>query len=81
MAMWVAILPIDVAKTRIQTAHPGSPHDVGVLRQLRLLHAEGGLRSLYSGLAPTMLRAFPANAAQWLAWELSTDYLYRWKGQ
>ncbi len=26
---------------------------------------------MYAGLTPTLIRAFPANAAQWLAWELS----------
>ena len=31
----------------------------------------GGRRALYAGLTPTLIRAFPANAAQWLAWELS----------
>ena len=41
MAMWAAVLPLDVAKTRVQTAYPGSPADVGLLRQLRRLHAEG----------------------------------------
>lgn len=30
----------------------------------------GGLRVMYAGLAPTLLRAFPANAAQWLTWDL-----------
>jgi hypothetical protein len=30
----------------------------------------GGVRALYAGLSPTLARAFPANAAQWLAWEL-----------
>ena len=36
-----AVLPLDTAKTRIQTAHPGSYYDVGVLRQLRMMHREG----------------------------------------
>ncbi len=31
----------------------------------------GGRRTMYAGLTPTLIRAFPANAAQWLAWELS----------
>ena len=79
MSMWAAILPIDVAKTRIQTAWPGSAHDVGVLTQLRLLHREGGLRSLYAGLMPTMIRAAPANAAQWLTWELCMQQWHKWK--
>jgi hypothetical protein len=133
MVMWAAILPLDAAKTRIQTAYPGSPHDVGVLRQLRLIHREGGLwvcaqvcmradgrwccrvchgvavpscldchaikatsqllpaclpgclpaggvQALYAGLTPTLARAFPANAAQWLAWELCLQQLQRWDG-
>jgi hypothetical protein len=133
MVMWAAILPLDAAKTRIQTAYPGSPHDVGVLRQLRLIHREGGLwlcaqvcmradgrwccrvchgvavpscldchaikatsqllpaclpaclpaggvQALYAGLTPTLARAFPANAAQWLAWELCLRQLQRWDG-
>jgi hypothetical protein len=29
------------------------------------------MRALYSGLAPTLLRAFPSNGAQFAAWELS----------
>ncbi len=39
--MWATVLPIDVAKTRIQTATPGSPRDVGVLRNLTMMHREG----------------------------------------
>lgn len=42
MVMWAAVLPLDVAKTRIQTAHPGSYADVGVLRQLHMVYREGG---------------------------------------
>lgn len=73
--MWATVLPLDVAKTRIQTAHPGSPWDVGVARHLGMLWREGGARSLWAGLAPTLVRAFPANAAQWLAWELAMRQL------
>eukprot|EP00887_Chlorella_sp_A99_P005789 scaffold1.g5789.t1 len=77
MLMWALVLPVDVAKTRVQTAYPGSPYDVGILKQMRMLHREGGVGSLYSGLGPTLVRAFPANAAQWLVWELCTDRLQR----
>ena len=70
MIMWAVVLPIDVAKTRIQTAWPGSPGDVGLLQQLKLLYKTGGRKSLYAGLTPTLIRAAPANAAQWLVWEL-----------
>ena len=35
------------------------------------LYAAGGVRSLWTGLSTTLVRAFPANAAHWLAWELT----------
>ena len=69
MAMWTAVLPIDVAKTRIQTAWPGTAGDVGLLQQLQMIYREGGRRALYAGLTPTLIRAAPANAAQWLTYE------------
>lgn len=36
---------------------------------------EGGIRSMYAGFTPTLVRAFPANACQWLAWELAMRQL------
>lgn len=73
--MWSCVLPLDVAKTRIQTAYPGSIHDKGILHNLQMMYQQGGRRTLYAGLTPTLIRAFPANAAQWLAWELSKRQL------
>lgn len=75
MLMWATILPVDVAKTRIQVAVSGSRRDLGLLDTLRALRKE---KKLYSGLAPTVIRAFPANAAQWLAWEVAADALAGW---
>ena len=51
--MWATVLPIDVAKTRIQTATPGSPRDAGILRNLSMLHREG-MRSLTSASNDTL---------------------------
>ena len=36
-----AVLPIDVAKTRIQTAFPGSVNNVGILQNMRLMWQTG----------------------------------------
>lgn len=66
--MWACVLPFDVAKTRIQLLRPGAPR-AGLLPTLAALAREGGRRSLWAGLAPTLARAVPANAAQWLAFE------------
>lgn len=73
MLMWVVVQPIDVVKTRIQTALPGSRHDYGIVEHLNVLH-RGGRRRLYAGLSPTLIRAAPANAAQWMVYELCVAY-------
>ncbi len=69
------VFPVDAAKTCIQTTRPGSVDDVGLVRQLRGMWGRGGVRVMYGGLAPTLLRAFPANACQWLAWEATMGLL------
>lgn len=35
------MLPIDAAKTRLQTATPGSSRDVGVFKNLQMMYQEG----------------------------------------
>lgn len=69
MAMWAAVLPVDVAKSRLQVAQPGTAYDVSLLRNMQKLYLERGLRGLYVGLSLVQARAFPANAAQWLVYE------------
>jgi hypothetical protein len=73
--MWLSILPIDVAKTRIQAAHPGSAWDKPLAWHLRELWREGGVRMLWAGSKPTVVRAVPANAAQWAVWECAGRWL------
>ncbi len=66
MIMWTAVLPIDVAKTRMQTAWPGSARDVGLITQLKNMYREGGRKVMYAGLTPTLIRAAPANVSNTL---------------
>ena len=73
--MWATVLPIDAAKTRIQAASKGSADDVGIAKAMQRMWVQRGLRGMWAGLGPTLLRAFPANAAQWIVWELSTATL------
>ena len=70
-AFWLTMLPVDYAKTRRQIARRGGPDDVGAWRLIARTARERGWRGLYAGAWPTLLRAFPANAAQFLAWELA----------
>ncbi len=70
-AYWSVIFPIDLVKTRIQA----SSDPKTFLAELTKVYRGKGIRGLYSGLTPTLVRAFPANAVQWLAWDLSTKFL------
>lgn len=70
---WIVALPIDVAKSRFQTAAEGtykSLLDVYV----ELIKADG-IRAFYKGFTPVILRAFPANAACFLGYEVCMQFL------
>nr|ABH07903.1 mitochondrial amino acid carrier [Solanum lycopersicum] len=71
IAFWSAVLPLDVAKTIIQTT-PEKNHS----RNPFSIYRRSGLRGCYTGLGPTLVRAFPANAAAIVAWELSAKTTY-----
>jgi solute carrier family 25 carnitine/acylcarnitine transporter 20/29 len=73
VANWCLCLPVDSVKTRWQTADPRLPQHLQQQRHLHhrtpwelarhMVRNEGGYASLYRGLGPALLRAFPANAA------------------
>mmetsp|Transcript_7750 Transcript_7750/g.19833 ORF Transcript_7750/g.19833 Transcript_7750/m.19833 type:complete len:109 (+) Transcript_7750:335-661(+) len=67
---WASIFPIDLAKTRIQT----SASKTSVLCEMRSIARKRGWRGLYAGMSPTIIRAFPANAAQWMAWDILSHW-------
>jgi hypothetical protein len=49
-AFWLAMLPVDLAKTRYQIAHPGDVDDVGVWRLIRReMRGSRGVRGLWVG--------------------------------
>ena len=49
-AFWLAMLPVDLAKTRYQIAHPGDVDDVGVWRLIRReMRGRRGVRGLWVG--------------------------------
>jgi len=74
---WLSCYPQDVIKSRMQT----EPSD----RTKRLytsswdcakkLYAQGGLKPFTRGLAPCLIRSFPANAACFYGYELCRSYL------
>lgn len=74
IACWSAVLPFDVAKTIIQTS-PDKATETNPFKVLRSIHQRAGVKGCYAGLGPTIVRAFPANAAAIVAWELSMKLL------
>ncbi|OMO65201.1 Mitochondrial substrate/solute carrier [Corchorus olitorius] len=74
VACWSVVLPLDVAKTIIQTA-PDKSSSTNPLQVLNSIYRRAGLKGCYSGLGPTIVRAFPANAAAIVTWELAMKLL------
>lgn len=71
---WMVAIPPDVLKSRLQTAPTGT-YPNGVRDVFRQLMKEEGVLALYKGATPVMLRAFPANAACFLGFELAMKFL------
>ncbi|CAK9801272.1 Congested-like trachea protein [Anthophora plagiata] len=74
IANWIVGMPPDVLKSRLQSAPEGTFR--GGIREVcvDLINKEGP-QALYKGCVPVMLRAFPANAACFLGFELAMNFL------
>uniref|UniRef100_UPI00398E469F mitochondrial ornithine transporter 1-like n=1 Tax=Pristiophorus japonicus TaxID=55135 RepID=UPI00398E469F len=68
--LWIAVYPIDCVKSRIQVLSM-TGQQAGFFSTFRNILMKEGFKAIYSGLTPTMIRAFPANGALFLAYELS----------
>ncbi|EHB01072.1 Mitochondrial carnitine/acylcarnitine carrier protein [Heterocephalus glaber] len=71
---WAVAIPPDVLKSRFQTAPPGK-YPNGFRDVLRELIQNEGITSLYKGFNAVMIRAFPANAACFLGFEVAMKFL------
>ena len=65
IAAWLPCYPQDVLKSRIQS----SVNKVSLAEATSSLFKTAGLKGFYKGFTPTMIRAFPANAATFLGYE------------
>ncbi|KAM4795177.1 mitochondrial ornithine transporter 1-like [Rhinophrynus dorsalis] len=70
VALWLAVYPIDCIKSRIQVLSI-TGRQAGFIRTFCNVVKNEGISALYSGLKPTLIRAFPANGALFLAYEYS----------
>ncbi|KAI5386658.1 mitochondrial arginine transporter BAC1 [Lathyrus oleraceus] len=74
VAFWAVAMPLDVAKTLIQT-NPDKNCQRNPFMVLSSIYKRTGLKGCYTGLGPTLSRAFPANAATIVTWELASKML------
>ncbi|KAI7729567.1 hypothetical protein M8C21_033946 [Ambrosia artemisiifolia] len=74
IAFWSAVLPLDVAKTIIQTT-PDKDLTRNPFNILKSIYRRSGIRGCYTGLGPTVSRAFPANAAAIVTYEAAAKLL------
>ena len=82
-ALWGIIFPADVIKSRKQVMSMdvnSSSHKQSMYRMMAEIIKQDGIKGLYRGLGPSLLRTFPATGALFLAYEMtkrSLQGLYR----
>lgn len=74
IANWLVAMPADVLKSRLQTAPEGT-YPNGIRDVYKQLMAREGPLALYKGVIPVMLRAFPANAACFIGFEVALKFI------
>ncbi|XP_078513375.1 mitochondrial ornithine transporter 1-like [Lissotriton helveticus] len=76
VALWLIVFPVDCIKSRIQVMSM-SGKQTGFLKTFASVVRNEGVFALYSGLKPTLIRAFPANGALFVAYEYSRKLMMK----
>jgi solute carrier family 25 carnitine/acylcarnitine transporter 20/29 len=74
-SFWASVYPTDVVKSVIQVDDYKNPKFSGSIDALRKILASEGIKGLYKGFGPAMARSVPANAACFLAYEVTRSSL------
>jgi solute carrier family 25 carnitine/acylcarnitine transporter 20/29 len=75
VANWLVALPLDVVKSRMQASSAAAGRAPNMAAVTRAIVAAEGLRGLYTGIGPALLRAVPANAACFTGQENARQWL------
>ncbi|MFS8022500.1 putative mitochondrial carrier domain superfamily [Helianthus anomalus] len=74
-AFWVSVYPTDVVKSVIQIDDYKNPKYTGSIDAFKKIVKSEGIGGLYKGFGPAMARSVPANAACFLAYEITRSSL------
>jgi len=74
-ACWALIYPTDVVKSIIQIDEFHQPKYAGTIDAFKKTVTSEGFKGLYKGFGPAMARSIPANAACFLAYEVTRSIL------
>lgn len=75
MAYWLAFYPADTVKSAMQVQTTGPHSKQGFWGIFHDIYKAGGLRALYAGALPTVLRAIPGNIAVFMCYEYVSGLL------
>ncbi|KAI3405817.1 YMC2 [Candida oxycetoniae] len=74
-SLWIAIYPVDVIKSKLQTDALKAAQYKSSLSVIRDVWTKQGIKGFYKGFLPTILRAAPANGATFAVFELTIRLL------
>lgn len=74
-SFWGLVYPTDVVKSVLQVDDYKNPKYAGSMDAFRKILAADGVKGLYKGFGPAMARSVPANAACFLAYEMTRSAL------
>jgi len=74
-SFWCIVYPTDVIKSVLQVDDYKNPKYSGSFDAFRKIKATEGFKGLYKGFGPAMGRSVPANAACFLAYEMTRSAL------
>lgn len=74
-SFWGIVYPTDVVKSVLQVDDYKNPKYTGSMDAFRKILKSEGVKGLYKGFGPAMARSVPANAACFLAYEMTRSSL------
>lgn len=75
MFSWIAVLPMDVVKSRIQADNPNKPTYKGMWDCIYKSFKTDGMQIFFKGFFVTAIRAFPVNVVIFLGYEKTLNLL------